>query len=713
MADNDYTPSKSSLQQAATGFYPHMKGKRSKQNPEAAKNMPVSALRGVVAGTLGAPGDIEALARLFPPLRGENILPTSESIEERLPFRSTDPANRAAAGVGSLVGSAYTGPGAPIRAVGALPRAIQHGAEEFAHASAAAAPRMAGDMSRRSFLQGLSALMAASTLPASSVITPAKAAQKALGPVVQPTAEQVLLAKTNAQNFLAHSANINNLVDPRSKAELIAKSIVPEGMSLKQFMRALKSDPASYDILQSDLNRLGNEFRYTSHNPGVSREKFLNDLDYQGLPIGTIRKELKIWDKTQGNFPEPKFLPENIKPRLFDPDMGNPAWMQQLPLKDSVVLSRHLLGTPYKESQAKLANVGKFLKTHKLENLDDVNVESLLNAPAGAIDPAQHAASPVLQRNLMLRAMYNRLKNHVSEAGKKQLREVRQELIKLGKQDPVIADIEKELSQLKEDLNIWNWSHQFKSKQVPDYVPNYAERDAYQAKQADLEARLQHAKTEFDEPKAAEPFWYNPENSSMAAFPEEGMHNKVIQDPEYAGKLGVSPEEALSPDSKLLMGRHRGKSLDLMQVSPASNESLSAVREMLEQGNLNPETVNFSAGENLFEGVPLDEMKKILELKDLEKYQKYAEGGTVKAPSEETKEKLRQLREMFVPLANEAERQKRIQYNLEKMNPQQRSSADTEEPDTVELYNGGVVKKKPSPKHLQMLRLSALRALRS
>jgi hypothetical protein len=215
-----------------------------------------------------------------------------------------------------------------------------------------------------------------------------------------------------------------------------------------------------------------------------------------------------------------------------------------------------------------------------------------------------------------------------------------------------------------------------------------------------------------EEKASTEPFWYNPQNETFAAFPESGMHNKVIQDPEYAGKLGTTADEAFSPESKLLMGRQRGKALDLMQMSAPSDESLSTVRGMMERNKLTPETVNLSAGENLFEGIPAEELKKMMELKELEKYQKYAQGGTVKYPSEEIKEKLRQLRESFVPAAKEYERQKRIQENLEKMNPQQHSSAEPEE-GTVELYNGGVVKKKPSPHRLQMLRLAALRALRS
>jgi hypothetical protein len=45
-----------------------------------------------------------------------------------------------------------------------------------------------------------------------------------------------------------------------------------------------------------------------------------------------------------------------------------------------------------------------------------------------------------------------------------------------------------------------------------------------------------------------------------------------------------------------------------------------------------------------------------------------AAGGVPKPPSDEIREKLRQLRDSFVPLANEFERQKKIQDNLEKMN---------------------------------------------
>jgi len=87
---------------AAFGVFPQMKPKRSKQDPEAAKNVPLDFLRGRIAGTLGMPGDIESLIRMLPGLDERTYLPTSEDIEQRLPFRSDAPVSRAAAGLGSL-----------------------------------------------------------------------------------------------------------------------------------------------------------------------------------------------------------------------------------------------------------------------------------------------------------------------------------------------------------------------------------------------------------------------------------------------------------------------------------------------------------------------------------------------------------------------------------------------------------------------------------
>lgn len=127
---------------AAFGVFPQMKGKRSKQDREASKNVPVDLLRGAVSGVLGAPGDIESLIRLLPGLNEETVLPTSEDIEKRLPFKSDTPVSQAATGLGQLAGGFYTGPGSPLKAIAGVPKAIKHGAEEFAKATAMGAPRL-------------------------------------------------------------------------------------------------------------------------------------------------------------------------------------------------------------------------------------------------------------------------------------------------------------------------------------------------------------------------------------------------------------------------------------------------------------------------------------------------------------------------------------------------------------------------------------------
>ena len=91
-------------EQAAFGVFPQMKGRRSQQDREAAKNVPIDLLRGAVSGVLGAPGDIESMIRLLPGLDERTILPTSEEIEAKIPLRSDTPVSRAATGLGQLGG---------------------------------------------------------------------------------------------------------------------------------------------------------------------------------------------------------------------------------------------------------------------------------------------------------------------------------------------------------------------------------------------------------------------------------------------------------------------------------------------------------------------------------------------------------------------------------------------------------------------------------
>lgn len=147
---------KPSDDRAAFGVYPQLKRNRSKQDREAAKNVPVDLARGFVSGVAGAPGDLEAMLRIpYDYLRAptmselvtgdktsKTFFPTSHDIEKHIPFKSDTPVSRAATGLGQLSGNFYNGPLSPLRVIGALPSALKHGAQEFAKASVAGAPHV-------------------------------------------------------------------------------------------------------------------------------------------------------------------------------------------------------------------------------------------------------------------------------------------------------------------------------------------------------------------------------------------------------------------------------------------------------------------------------------------------------------------------------------------------------------------------------------------
>ena len=123
----------------------------SQQNREASANIPVAVARGLVSGTLGMPGDIESLVRIpYDYLRSptmselvtgdktsKTILPTSEDIEKRLPFRSASqtPVGQMFTGASQLAGGFYTGPGSGARAVMAVPRAAVKAGRDFVQAA--------------------------------------------------------------------------------------------------------------------------------------------------------------------------------------------------------------------------------------------------------------------------------------------------------------------------------------------------------------------------------------------------------------------------------------------------------------------------------------------------------------------------------------------------------------------------------------------------
>ena len=113
---------------ASFGVFPQLRRNRTRQDPEAAKNMPLDFLRGRLAGTLGMAGDIEGLARMvIPNVSNEPALPNTEYFQERLPLRNEAPASRGAENLGTLFASP-----AVLRTAANTPSILRRAAQDFA-----------------------------------------------------------------------------------------------------------------------------------------------------------------------------------------------------------------------------------------------------------------------------------------------------------------------------------------------------------------------------------------------------------------------------------------------------------------------------------------------------------------------------------------------------------------------------------------------------
>ena len=137
-------------ERASFGFFPHLKRNRTVQDPEAAKNAPLAALRGFVSGVAGAPGDLESIAympydylrapKMSELVTGEKktktFFPTSEEIEKRIPFRGESPVEKAFAGAGQLAGGFYYGRGSPLRVLAESPQILKKAGTDFARSIA-------------------------------------------------------------------------------------------------------------------------------------------------------------------------------------------------------------------------------------------------------------------------------------------------------------------------------------------------------------------------------------------------------------------------------------------------------------------------------------------------------------------------------------------------------------------------------------------------
>ncbi|MEY4443544.1 MAG: hypothetical protein RL442_2544, partial [Pseudomonadota bacterium] len=125
---------------AAFGVFPQMRGRRSVQDVEASKDVPVAAARGVLSGLGGTLGDIEKLGRnilnwSFGPggvkVPTNTYLPTSEDVAKMLPFESASqtPVGQAATTLGQLVGGGLSGPA--VSKLSELPTTLRLLGKEF------------------------------------------------------------------------------------------------------------------------------------------------------------------------------------------------------------------------------------------------------------------------------------------------------------------------------------------------------------------------------------------------------------------------------------------------------------------------------------------------------------------------------------------------------------------------------------------------------
>ena len=103
--------------QAAFGVFPQLKRNRSQQDREAAKNIPVSQARGMVAGLLGLPSDtINMIGAIRNAGRSDKPFSEvpygSEHFLETLPLKDESPMGKAMGALGSFtppVGTALKG----------------------------------------------------------------------------------------------------------------------------------------------------------------------------------------------------------------------------------------------------------------------------------------------------------------------------------------------------------------------------------------------------------------------------------------------------------------------------------------------------------------------------------------------------------------------------------------------------------------------------
>jgi hypothetical protein len=117
-------------------------------------------------------------------------------------------------------------------------------------------------------------------------------------------------------------------------------------------------------------------------------------------------------------------------------------------------------------------------------------------------------------------------------------------------------------------------------------------------------------------------FWMNANTKHIEPFPVTGMHVQTIQNPAYAAKLGVTPEQAfaypIADEAKpLLMGRRTGDSMSINSLDNVTKTHLKAAQQAVENAPPDVTRIHFGGGDKIFENVPIDQFKSAKSFKDL------------------------------------------------------------------------------------------------
>lgn len=91
------------------------------------------------------------------------------------------------------------------------------------------------------------------------------------------------------------------------------------GMSLKQALREIKSEPEAYEKFKSTLGALSDTERASVSSFAKNKSDYLNELRKQGYPENIISRESRVWDQKGGKFKPARLPSENSSYPMFDP----------------------------------------------------------------------------------------------------------------------------------------------------------------------------------------------------------------------------------------------------------------------------------------------------------------------------------------------------------------------------------------------------------